>query len=138
MKKIVKNIFSFWLFLLLFQLVFTTELLAQKDSSRVVLTKDPLAMKEEVTYNPATNSYTIVKKIGNEIVSTEVKSFEQYWNERYKQSEDKYFKEKLESENFEKSKGLVPTLKLPGPKEGIFGSNKVEIKPTGSAELILG
>ena len=139
MKKIVTHISPFWLFLLLFQLILITDVLAQKDSSRVVLTTDPLAVKEEVTYNPSTNSYTIVKKIGNEIVSTEVKSFEQYWNERYKASEDKYFKEKLESENFEKSKGVIPSLKLPGSSDGgIFGSNKVEIKPTGSAELIFG
>lgn len=113
--------------------------MAQNDSIRPVLTTDPLAVKEEVTYNPSTNSYTIVKKVGNEIVSTEIKTFEQYWDERFKQSEEKYFKEKVESDAVNGSKALTPKLSFGSGKEsGPFGSSKVEIKPTGSAELIFG
>ena len=138
MKKIIENISPFWLFLLLCQFIVQTQLKAQKDITGISYTNDPLVLKEEVTYNPATNNYTVVKKVGNEIVGTEIKSFDQYWDERYKASEEKYFKEKVENEGFDKSKPLLPTMKIPGKDASIFGSNKVEIKPTGSAELIFG
>ena len=80
--------------MLLCQFIVQTQLKAQKDITGISYTNDPLVLKEEVTYNPATNNYTVVKKVGNEIVGTEIKSFDQYWDERYKASEEKYFKEK--------------------------------------------
>ncbi len=111
---------------------------SQSDSTVHKFTNDPLAVKEEVIYNPATNNYTIIKKIGDEVVGSDVKSFQEYWDERFKKSEDKYFKEKVESESFSEKKGLLPPMKVPGKAASIFGSNKIDIKPTGSAELIFG
>ncbi len=144
MKKCFKNSFPLWGLFLLLQLVFAESAYAQSpvDSLKVPkpFTNDPAAVKEEVTYDPETKKYTKVKKIGDLVVGTQTMTFDEYWNERYKQAEQKYFQEKAKQESFDKEKPLLPQLKLPngGLVDGLFGSNKVEIKPTGSAELIFG
>ena len=125
------------------QVLCAEQIVAQADTAFKVsqpYTDDPAAVKEEVTYDAETKKYKKVRKIGDVVVGTETMTFDQYWDERYKQSEKKYFQEKAKAENFDKEKSLLPQLKLPqgGLVDGLFGSNKVEIKPTGSAELIFG
>ncbi|MFM7023500.1 MAG: cell surface protein SprA [Flavobacteriales bacterium] len=143
MKKNFRNNHPRWLVFVLLQVAFAQLVYAQTTVDSLnpkTFTDDPAAVKEEVTYDPETKTYKKVKKIGDLVVGTQIMTFDQYWNERYQQAEKKYFQEKVQQENFDKEKPLLPQLKLPGGglMDGLFGNNKVEIKPTGSAELIFG
>ncbi|MCX6183410.1 MAG: cell surface protein SprA [Bacteroidetes bacterium] len=148
MKKYFKNSFPIWIVILLLQAFFAEHANAQAPVDSIKLAKsytdDPAAVKEEVTYDPETKKYKKVKKIGDLVVGTQIMTFDEYWNERYQQAEKKYFDEKVKQANFDQEKPLLPPLKLPG--SGLLGdiftndggTPKVEIKPTGSAELIFG
>lgn len=103
--------------------------------------KDPSAVETKVVYDPVTNSYRIEEKIGDqEYRPSNDLMFEDFWAEQNKQSEKDYWQKKQkENSSSGGDNGLLDDVRVPGDAfENIFGSNKIEIKPQGSAELIFG
>lgn len=100
----------------------------------------PETYTEEVKYDPATNSYTVIYKMGELEIGREIMTFEEYTAYVERQEREKYWKKKEESRvNGEESNSLIPSLNVAGDAfKGIFGSNKIEIRPQGTVELIMG
>lgn len=100
----------------------------------------PGNVTEEVTYDPISNQYIIEQKVGNIVISTQYMSAEEYRKKRLNNSSFDYWREKEETySKGDESNSLIPPMNIGGDLfKGIFGSNKIEIRPQGSAELILG
>jgi cell surface protein SprA len=103
--------------------------------------EDPSNIQTKIVYDPISGTYVFRKVLGD---STDLappynmpmkdyinydfeKSMREYWNQRYKNS------------SFETQNSLIPKLEVGGEAfDRIFGSNSIDIKPQGSAELRFG
>jgi cell surface protein SprA len=96
---------------------------------------DPENIKETVEFDPATNTYTITQKAGEVVIGQQTLTAEQYQaREMAKQTMD-YWREREQASGEDKGNSLLPPLRL-GDKDG--GLGKVEIRPQGTAEIIMG
>lgn len=100
--------------------------------------KNPSNMKQEISYDPITNTYTFQNKIGSlnngypasmstgEYLNYDIqKSMQNYWRQRsgVATQGDAY-------------RGIIPQIHIPNEIfENIFGSSLIEIRPSGSIEL---
>lgn len=106
--------------------------------------KDPSKLK--VIFDKVLNKYVFLEKIGNYYVRVPVyMTPEEYKKYRLKRDMLEYFKNKISATNSKKKgakdaqKNLLPTYYVNSKFfTDIFGSNKVEIIPTGSINLKLG
>jgi len=107
---------------------------------------DPTSILEAYTYDPATDRYIYTKTFeGFNINYPIVLTPEEYQKLIRKESVKKYFKEKSDAvagqkkSAEEKKKDLLPRYYIrSGLFESIFGSNTIDVKPTGSVEIDLG
>ncbi|NLN72727.1 MAG: cell surface protein SprA [Bacteroidales bacterium] len=101
---------------------------------------DPSNYSTEVDYDPETNEYTIRKKVGDTYIGVpETMDFDDYRQYEIDKGLRKYWNERASTANHGSSGGLIPKLKIGGEVfETIFGSNIIDIRPSGSAELIFG
>jgi len=100
----------------------------------------PSNIIETVTYNPTTNQYTIVKKIGSIVISTETIGADEYQKRILNKNTADYWRKK-ETANSQgtETNSLIPKININNEIfKNIFGSSKIEIRPQGTAELILG
>ncbi len=101
---------------------------------------DPSNIKREVIYNPLTNSYEFVNKIGDFSYRTPtVMDFEDY--QRYDMNRDinQYWNERSQTAGTAEGSRLIPKIYIGGDAfETIFGSNTIDIRPQGSAEVSFG
>ncbi|MCK5822969.1 MAG: cell surface protein SprA [Bacteroidales bacterium] len=100
----------------------------------------PTNIKTEIKYNPETNLYEFTKKIGNFNYRLPISmSQKDYLKYDFNNSTKNYWKEKVKSESFEHQTSLIPKLHVGGEVfQTIFGSNTIDIKPRGTAELSFG
>jgi len=101
---------------------------------------NPSNYSTDIQYDPTTNEYIFQDKIGtiNNSNPNSVSS-EEYGDYDIEQALRKYWRERASSSSQSPSGGLIPKLKINNKIfEGIFGSNVIDIRPTGSAELIFG
>ncbi|MBO7465574.1 MAG: cell surface protein SprA, partial [Bacteroidales bacterium] len=103
--------------------------------------KDPKNVTTEIVYDPVTNTYQLQRKIGStpygpptEMTVDEFLHYDmdealhRYWRERAGVG-------KADTGN----RGFLPQIRIPGEVfEDIFGSSKIDIRPTGSIELRFG
>ncbi len=102
---------------------------------------DPSNLDYEVIYDPITNTYKVQEKLGNqEYRPGDEQNFEDFWKKRYKNAEKDYWKQKQQENAGSASSTDVIGGIIPGGSaiNSIFGTDKIEIKPQGSAELIFG
>ncbi len=101
---------------------------------------NPSNIKTETTYNPETGNYDITQKMGDLDYRPETYvEFNDYQSELFKQAVKNHWKTKIKAEDLQNQtkKGLVPKLTVKSEIfDRIFGGNQVDIKPTGTAELI--
>ena len=103
--------------------------------------KDPSNVEYEVVYDPVTNTYKVQEKVGNqEYRASDEQDFNDFWKNRYKDAEKDYWKQKQQENAGTSSSSDVIGGIIPGGSAitSIFGNDKIEIKPQGSAELIFG
>jgi hypothetical protein len=103
--------------------------------------KDPPLISEEVVYDPVTNQYTIYRKIGDINYRTpRTMTFEEYMDYRLENSLQNYWKERTApAARRSEQDGIIPQIHVGGEVfERLFGSSTIDIRPQGSAELILG
>lgn len=102
---------------------------------------NPSNIKTDIIYNPQTGKYDIYQKIGDMDyrMPTEMDS-DQFMEYMSQQGEHKYFQQKVQTTAKEQQKkGLIPPIHIGGTLfKDIFGSNTVNIRPQGSAELTFG
>ncbi|MDA9329113.1 cell surface protein SprA, partial [Flavobacteriales bacterium] len=115
--------------------------LGKDDNAPSIDLKDPSNVETKVVYDPVTNQYKIVETIGdNEYRPSDNQDFDDFWENQNKQAEKEYWNQKKkENSGGSSDNGILDNVRIPGDAfESIFGSNKIEIKPQGSAELIFG
>lgn len=100
----------------------------------------PNNIKTEVVYDPETGRYVFVEKIGDSIYYRNPSSMtlEEYLDYDMEQSLKDYWRDRVEDQT-EEDRGLIPPVKVESEAfENIFGSDEINIRPQGSAELRFG
>ncbi|MEI6574912.1 MAG: cell surface protein SprA [Bacteroidota bacterium] len=101
---------------------------------------DPENVVNSVEYDPETNRYYFVEKIGDHYYrSPNYMTFDEYLKYDLKNSVNNYFKQRSSDVVGTKRNALLPPIKIGGEAfDRIFGGNTVDIRPSGSAELTFG
>ena len=101
---------------------------------------DPQNITTEVEYNPDTKEYTIHRKVGSlEYRNPVTLDSEEYLEYNEKQAVRNYWRERAAQSGNDMRSGLIPEIRIGGEAfDRIFGSNTIEVRPQGSAELIFG
>ncbi len=110
------------------------------DNSPLYL-NDPSNIKTNIEYDPENNQYNINEMIGDEFYrSPSYLTYEEYVRKTNAESTKKYWKQLSEGANAITGKrGLNPRIYVGSEAfERIFGSNTIDIRPQGSAELSFG
>jgi len=103
--------------------------------------KDPANIQPAVEYDPETNEYTVKQKIGNfDYRSPYSMSLDEYMKYDLNRSVKNYWGERSSAAGSKATgDGIIPQLYIGGEVfERIFGSNTIDIRPQGSAELTFG
>lgn len=102
--------------------------------------KQPSNITTTVEYDPETKSYIQKEKIGEiDYRNPQVFDFKEYQDLDAKRSLHSYWKEKAKTTSGAKSDGIIPSIYIGGETfDRIFGGSKIDIRPSGSAELIFG
>ncbi len=114
-----------------------------KDGRGKIGAKNPKNFTTEVQYNPQSNDYLIIKKIGDLVVDRQYMTFEEYQNYQMEQLMQNYWSNKTKTAALDKNTGNSNNLldnipgvsKLAGLAENLLGPNAIQITPSGSAEL---
>jgi cell surface protein SprA len=101
---------------------------------------DPPNVITEVNYDPATGNYVKTRRVGDRIIGRPVYiSFEDYLKYDLDRALQQYWREKATPQGFERRSGVIPEIYVGGELfDRIFGGSTIDIRPTGSAELIFG
>ncbi len=102
--------------------------------------KDPANIKKVVVYDTATGNYIEKQTVGGEDYRLpESKTMKEYLEQRRRQENQSYFRQRSKAQNFVKGNSIIPKLNL-GPKvlDKLFGGGLVDLRPQGSAEIIFG
>jgi cell surface protein SprA len=108
--------------------------------------KDPQSIVKSYSYDPVTGMYILTKTIGDFPTNyPSILSPKEYEDRVRKESMRNYFKDKLDAIDGKKDgsdaakKDLLPRYYVKsGLFETIFGSNTIDVKPTGSIEMDFG
>ncbi|MDG2370406.1 MAG: cell surface protein SprA [Flavobacteriales bacterium] len=103
--------------------------------------EDPLNIHNEVEYDPITQQYIFSSFIGDSLIYrySSTMTMEEYFEYQNNQSLDSYWQNKMDeqSDAYRQTDNVIPKLNIPGARK-LFGSDFVEIRPQGSAELSFG
>lgn len=104
--------------------------------------QDPSNIKTTTEYNAENGTYDVKQKIGDMDYRPETYlSLKEYRDYMFNKSVHDYWRTKVAADdlNNRPKKGLVPKLQVNSELfDRIFGGNTVDIRPTGTAELIFG
>ena len=98
----------------------------------------PSNMQQEVIYDPKSKTYTFQNKIGSLNNGTPASlNMDEYLNYDMDKSKRDYWRQRAgASVGGDPSAGIIPQIRVPGEIfHNIFGSNLIEIRPSGSVEL---
>ncbi|MDR2971108.1 MAG: cell surface protein SprA [Bacteroidales bacterium] len=104
----------------------------------------PPSLTNEIEYDPTTNSYRFQNKIGNTNFGPAASmSVNEYIDHDLQQEIRNYWREKgaryVSGPNRRGGGGIIPQLRVGGDVfETIFGSNIIDIRPSGNVELMFG
>lgn len=95
---------------------------------------------EEIIYDPATNTYSIVRKAGAVPLSSPTTlTFDEFKELDLDRSLQSYWREKAVSSGSVSRTGIIPQIHIGGQVfDRIFGGNTIDIRPQGSAEVTFG
>lgn len=103
---------------------------------------NPENVKTDVQYNPKTGNYDIKQKVGSMDYRPETyMNLKEYQDYMFKKSMRDYWRSRVAADDLNEKprKGMIPKLQVNSELfDRIFGGNTVDIKPTGTAELIFG
>ena len=105
----------------------------------------PSNIKTDIEYDPNSNHYEVKQKMGNiNYRPDNYMTQDEYIEYQFKKSVKDYWKQRSNAETMSQqgtkaNKNLIPPIKINSEIfDRIFGSNVVDIRPQGSAELIFG
>ncbi|MDR0971321.1 MAG: cell surface protein SprA [Bacteroidales bacterium] len=103
---------------------------------------DPSNITTTIEYDEKNNEYILIKKVGDLVIEKRVLSFEEYQNYDLDKMINSYWKNRSASAKVSASNeglldNLIPQFRVNSELfETIFGGQTIEIRPSGSAELI--
>jgi cell surface protein SprA len=102
--------------------------------------KDPENIKSSFSYHPKSNTYILNRKIGKfDYRIPTILSFSEYQKYATKKSKNDFWKSNLKPFSGRGKRGIIPSMYVKGNVfENIFGSNFIDIRPQGSAEISFG
>lgn len=104
--------------------------------------ENPENVKTEVEYDPKSGNYIVKQKIGDQDYRPETyMNLKEYKEYMYRKQMREYWRSRVAADelNSQPRKGFMPKLQVNSAIfDAIFGGNTVDIKPTGTAELIFG
>jgi len=105
-----------------------------------ILDFDPPNLVRTFEYNPATNQYILYERVGNYLYRPpRYLTIEQYLQLKQKEEERNYFKQLADNYAYQSQQpGFIPEINVRSHTfEQIFGSSVINIRPQGSAEMIM-
>ncbi len=102
--------------------------------------KDPPNIKREVVYDPVLNQYVFVSKIGDFSYRTPtVMTAEEYMDYHNRKGIKSYWNDRSATSTTATGGSIIPPIYIGGKVfDQIFGSNTIDIRPQGSAEVTFG
>jgi len=114
----------------------------QFDPKSKLYLENPNNVKTDINYNPKTGNYDVKQKIGEMDYRPETyMSSKEYQDYMFKKSMREYWRSRVAADDLNNSprKSMVPKMQIHNELfDRIFGGSNVDIKPTGTAELIFG
>jgi cell surface protein SprA len=104
------------------------------------LLRNPDNLRTEIIFDPETKRYYKVTRLGDRIVGRpRYIGFEEYMEYDMDRSLRRYWDEKAKPQAHQRGDGIIPQIYVGGEVfDRIFGGSTIDIRPTGSAELIFG
>jgi len=105
-----------------------------------ILDFDPPNLVRTFEYNPATNQYILYERVGNYLYRPpRYLTIEQYLQLKQKEEERNYFRQLAENYAYQSQQpGFIPEINVRSRTfEQIFGSSAINIRPQGTAEMIM-
>lgn len=101
---------------------------------------DPANLQNRFVYDPLSNRYVFTSKMGNlNYRPTQKIDIDEYRAFEANQALHNYWKQKASERTVSGQQGGIPKIYVGGQAfERIFGSNTIDIRPQGSAELLFG
>lgn len=143
--------YSFFVFILFYSVVVWSQQPVQDSvktgfSLGTIKMPNPNSIESKYTYDPLTNRYIYTETIGNyNIKYPIILTPKEYYDLVAKENLRSYYKEKIDAFDGKKNgteeeqKNLLPEFYVNSDFfESIFGSNTIEVTPTGSVEMDLG
>jgi len=102
--------------------------------------KDPINLKDSIEYDPKTQQYYIVEKIGNQYYRKPTYlTFEELMRMQAQASDDDYFRKRADAVDALNKKLLRPKLSVTESLfNRIFGNAKPDIRPQGNVDITAG
>lgn len=114
----------------------------QDIKQRSIYLKDPSNIKTDITYDEKTGNYNVSQKYGKQDYRNPTyMTLDEYKTYDMEKNIKSYWRKKMDTEAKEQKEAtsLIPKIHVAGEAfDRIFGGNTVDIRPNGSAELILG
>lgn len=102
----------------------------------------PENIKTEVEYNPQSGTYDVKQKVGEQDYRPETyMNLKEYKDYMFRKQMRDYWRSRVAADELanQPRKGMIPKLQVNSELfNQLFGGNTVDIKPTGTAELIFG
>ncbi|MDN3581108.1 cell surface protein SprA [Mucilaginibacter flavus] len=117
--------------------------LAQPKNVRLregVFSSDPPGLVRTVEYDPVTNRYILYERVGNLLYrAPQYLTFAQYLQLKQRSEQRSYYKQLADDYAYDSQQpGFIPVIKVRSRTfEQMFGSDKIDIRPQGSAEMIM-
>ena len=111
-----------------------------QDNQNGLFLGQPSNVTTEVEYDMDNNQYVITRKIGSLRYRTPIPmTYDEYMKYDMQNSLENYWRERARASGVAQRTGFIPQLHIGGEAfDRIFGSNTIDIRPQGSAELIFG
>ena len=102
--------------------------------------KDPVNIRDSIEYDPKTQQYYIVEKIGNQYYRKPTYlTFDELMQMQAQQSDDDYFRQRADAVDALNRKLVRPKLSVTDNLfNRIFGNGKIDIRPQGNVDITAG
>jgi len=114
--------------------------LSSSGQSSPLYLQNPSNIKSQVVYDPLTKKYVFTETIGSWNYRTPTTmTMDEFQRYELKQQVNDYWRLKASGSSLEQQLSFIPPIQVGGEAfDKLFGSNVINIVPTGSAELIFG
>ena len=101
---------------------------------------DPSNVEKTIVYDPKTGKYVFREKMGSDLNyrNPSMMTLEEYIEYERQREMSEYWREKIDDQT-EEGQPLIPPIKIESKAfANIFGSDEINIRPTGAVELSFG